>query len=137
MEAGFIPGIWTAPFLVQKKTPIMRQHPEWLLRDKTGRPVVGMWNPNWGFFRYAYALDISRPDVREYLKKVFQTLYENGFRFFKIDFLFAGGLPGEYHQKGKTSLQILREGLDIRACAIPSLRFIPPESLLAIRFLNS
>lgn len=112
-DAGFSPGIWTAPFLVQRKTPIVKDHPEWLLRDRRGKPVKGMWNPNWGVFRYAYVLDISRTEVTDYLADLYQTLYRYGFRFFKLDFLFAAALPGEYHQAGKTSLHILRNGLSI------------------------
>ncbi|MFC1849374.1 glycoside hydrolase family 36 protein [candidate division CSSED10-310 bacterium] len=109
--AGFLPGIWTAPFIVQKSAPVIRHNPDWILRDHNGKKVVAMWNPNWGLFQPAYALDISRPAVQEWLQEMFHTLYTYGFRFFKIDFLYGACLPGRYFQEHKTSLQIIRAGL--------------------------
>lgn len=32
-------GLWLAPYIQNKKTTVVREHPEWLLLDKTGRPV--------------------------------------------------------------------------------------------------
>jgi len=110
-DAGLVPGIWVAPFLTHTSDQSTRKNPDWILRNNKNKPVVAMWNPNWGIFRYAYALDISRPDFQNYLVEMFETLYEYDFRFFKLDFLFAACLPGKYYQKDKTSLQILRDGL--------------------------
>jgi alpha-galactosidase len=121
-DAGFIPGIWVAPFLTHTSDQATRENPHWILRDKKNKPVVAMWNPNWGIFRYAYAIDISRPDFQNYIIEIFETLYQYGFRFFKLDFLFAACLPGKYYQKDKTSLQILRNGLmGIRSAVKDSL----------------
>ncbi len=112
-QAGFVPGIWTAPFIATEDTPFVRENPERLLRDSKGRPVKCMWNPNWGIFKYPYCLNVSRPDVREHLRETFQTLYDWGIRFFKLDFLFAATLPGDYYEKEKTSIQIIRESLGL------------------------
>ena len=36
---GLEPGLWLAPFVVQPGSHLERAHPDWLLRDRRGRPV--------------------------------------------------------------------------------------------------
>ncbi|HEY8207310.1 MAG TPA: glycoside hydrolase family 36 protein [Myxococcaceae bacterium] len=103
-DAGMVPGLWLAPFLARKGH-------EWVLRDARGRPVKALWNPAWGAFRFAYALDPTHPGLRKHLRELFSTLREQGFGFFKLDFLFAGALPGVRHGPAVTSLEALRGGL--------------------------
>ena len=93
-NAGLIPGIWLAPFLITRKSRIFREKPEWLLREN-GRPVRAGWNPHWdGVF---YCLDLSRDDVKEYLRFLIHEIIDQwGFRYIKLDFLYAGFLPGTY-----------------------------------------
>ena len=90
---GLIPGLWLAPFIAQHGSAVVREHPDWVLRDDRGRPVVGGNNPGWdGDY---YVLDISRPEVGDYLGKVFETVVEDwGYRYLKLDFLFAGLMRG-------------------------------------------
>ena len=97
-DAGLIPGLWLAPFLVTRKSKIFREKPEWLLR-KDGCPVSAGWNPNWdGVF---YCLDLSRDDVLEYLRSLMNRVIDEwGFRYLKLDFLYAGFLPGAYTTEG-------------------------------------
>jgi alpha-galactosidase len=92
-EAGLTPGLWLAPFLVTRKARIFREKPQWLLRDERGGPVKAGWNPNWdGVY---YCLDISLPGVLEYLRLVLDRVIDQwGFRYIKLDFLYAGFLPG-------------------------------------------
>jgi alpha-galactosidase len=86
---GLIPGLWLAPFLVMPDSAIARGHPEWLLRDAEGSPVIAGWNPGWG--GEVYCLDLSQPAVEEYLAGLFDTIVnEWGFRYLKLDFLYAG-----------------------------------------------
>ena len=98
-EAGLIPGIWLAPFLVTRKSRIFREKPDWLLkeggRSHRAPPVRAGWNPHWdGEF---YCLDLSRDDVLEYLRSLMDKLIDQwGFRYLKLDFLYAGFLPGTY-----------------------------------------
>lgn len=112
-DAGFIPGLWNAPFIAQKETKVIAKNPDWLLRDERGKLVTAMWNPNWGALRLNYALDASHPGLQEYLRGVYRSLYQSGFRFFKLDFLFAATLPGVRYDKSKTSIEVLREGLQL------------------------
>ncbi|WP_167355927.1 alpha-galactosidase [Paenibacillus oryzisoli] len=39
-EAGFEPGIWTAPLMVNCSTFLYREHPDWYVSDKVGNPYI-------------------------------------------------------------------------------------------------
>jgi len=93
-ESGLIPGLWLAPFLLTRRSRLFRERPEWLLSER-GRPVKAGWNPNWdGVY---YCLDLSREDVMEYLRSLMDRIInEWGFRYIKLDFLYAGFLSAEY-----------------------------------------
>ncbi|MCD6570910.1 MAG: alpha-galactosidase [Deltaproteobacteria bacterium] len=111
-DADLMPGVWTAPFMVRKNSSIFKKNPDWILKDKYLRPVVSLWNPNWGIFGKTYALDITHTGVQEYIKDLFFTLtYEYGFEFLKIDFLYAGCLPGIRHDPSLTLAEVMRFGL--------------------------
>ncbi len=98
-EKNLIPGLWLAPFLVTRRAAVFHAHPEWLLRDARGKPVRAGWNPNWdGYF---YALDLSLPEVEEYLDAIMRRVVDEwGFRYLKLDFLYAGFLPGRRARGG-------------------------------------
>jgi len=90
---GFIPGIWIAPFLVTKFSRIFHERPEWLLRDERGRPGRAGWSPAWG--GHFHCLDLSVPEVRAHVLGLMERLVEDwGFRYIKLDFLYAGLLEG-------------------------------------------
>jgi alpha-galactosidase len=90
---GMIPGIWIAPFLATKGSAIFRERPEWILRDARGKAVPAGFNPGWdGVF---FCLDISLREVEEYLAGLFDRIVEEwGYRYLKLDFLYAGFLGG-------------------------------------------
>lgn len=96
---GMIPGLWLAPFLITRGSAAYRERPEWLLRDSSGRPVKAGWNPGWdGVF---HCLDLSIPAVEEYLAAVFERVVDEwGYRYLKLDFLYAAFLPGERARGG-------------------------------------
>lgn len=90
---GLIPGLWLAPFLAMPDSDIARDHPDWLLRDASGSPVAAGWNPGWG--GEVHCLDLSLPAVEDYLVGLFDTIVnEWGFRYLKLDFLYAGMVRG-------------------------------------------
>lgn len=83
-QRGFQAGLWLAPFVCETDSELFRQHPDWLLLHG-GKP----WRcgGNWSGF---YALDIDRPEVRDYLRRTFdRVLNEWGFDLVKLDFLYA------------------------------------------------
>ena len=131
-EKGYIPGLWFAPFLVLPRGELCRTRPEWLLRDRSGRPVVAGWNDKWG--KTFHCLDLSRPEVLDYLRSLMdRAIDEWGFRFLKLDFLYAGLLSGafagggaawEHYRKAVTALTARKtdgEGRPVAylGCGIP------------------
>lgn len=88
--AGFLAGLWLAPFVCREGSALMKEHPDWLLQVN-GKP----WScgSNWGGF---YALDIDDTNVTMYLRKVFdRVLNEWGFDLVKLDFLYGAAPFGD------------------------------------------
>ena len=83
-EKGFLAGLWLAPFVAQRSSRLFREHPDWFLQ-RNGRPwLAGI---GWGGF---YALDMDKPQVIEYLERVFSRVLEDwGYDLVKLDFLYA------------------------------------------------
>jgi alpha-galactosidase len=97
--AGYIPGLWLAPFLVTRKARLFTEKPHWLLRDSRGGAVVAGFNHLWD--KQYYCLDLSREDVQIYLKVlVDRAIDEWGFRYLKLDFLYAGFFSGAFARGG-------------------------------------
>lgn len=111
-DAGFDAGIWWAPFLVHPSSRVATEHPDWLLRNERGRPVVGMLNPNWSLTAPMRVLDTTSPPVLEHLREVAATISGWGYSIQKLDFLYAAALPGARHDPTVTRARALRMGLD-------------------------
>lgn len=109
-KMGYVPGLWIAPFIVDLRSNLVKNHPEWLLRDKKGKPVTAGFNPLWGasfgkeqpsYPGSYFCLDLSRDDVLAHLDSLIEkAVNEWGFRYLKLDFLFAGLLRGEFEKDG-------------------------------------
>jgi alpha-galactosidase len=107
-KEGFTPGLWLAPLIVRPEARILKDHPDWLLRRRGGRPVQAgfIWN------RFTRALDPTHPEVIEHLQQLIQTaIGEWGFEYLKLDFLYAGALAGVRHNRKMTRAQALRHAL--------------------------
>jgi alpha-galactosidase len=120
--AGFTPGLWLAPFIVDPRSRLAAEHPDWLLRGPTGRPANAgfLWNA------FTTALDLTHPPALEYAAGVVQTAaHEWGNSYLKLDFLYAAALPGRYRDPARTRAQVLRQGLGaLRAAAGPSVTLV-------------
>ncbi len=110
-SAGFTPGIWTAPFYARPGSKLFKEHKDWFLTDHRGKLVKGGWNPLWG--GKVYCLDVTHPGTQGYLRKVYTSLFEMGYRLFKIDFLYAATIPAHRHNPYTTRAEALRIGLEI------------------------
>jgi alpha-galactosidase len=122
---GYIPGLWLAPFICEKKSRIFGEHPDWLLRDSRGRLVSAGFNPSWsGKF---YGLNVYHNGVRDYLRNVFDTVLGDwGFQMVKLDFLYAAALiPHSGKSRGRImseAMAFLRELVGdklILGCGVP------------------
>lgn len=106
--AGFTPGLWLAPFIVHPQSQLAQQHPDWLLRDRRGRPVNAgfVWNA------FAHGLDLTVPEALEYACRVVDTAaHKWKFPYLKLDFIYAAALPGVYRNPTLTRAQVLRRGM--------------------------
>lgn len=107
-KAGFKPGIWIAPFICEKKSDLFREHPDWIIKDKKGKPLVIGNNDKWsGHF---YALDLYNSGVKKYLKEVFETIFSKwGFEMVKVDFVYAACVrPDEKRNRGQIMSEAMR-----------------------------
>jgi len=102
------PGLWLAPFICERKSKLWQEHRDWVLRDGRGKPVKAGYNPHWsGWF---YALDFHNEEFREYLRRVFSTVFDDwGFELVKLDFLYAAALRPT---PTKTRGQIMTEAME-------------------------
>ncbi len=107
---GFRSGLWLAPLIVRPDSRLIREYPNWLLRDERGRPVSAgfLWN------HFCRALDPTHPEVQAWLARIIRrAVTEWGFDYLKLDFLYAGALPGRHHDPSMTRAQALRKALEI------------------------
>lgn len=85
---GLERGIWCAPFIALEHSNIVKLHPEWVLKDKSGQPVVCGNHPLWGGL--FFALDTENEQFKQHLRSVFETYFKTwGCTFLKADFLYA------------------------------------------------
>lgn len=118
---GFLAGLWLAPFVCETGSDLYREHPDWLLKAEGGPWKCG---GNWSGF---YALDIDVPEVRDYLRRVFDRVLNGwGFDLVKLDFLYGAapfGTKGE-SRGGRMvrAMELLRQWCGdklILGCGVP------------------
>ncbi len=104
---GYKAGIWLAPFSAQVSSKLAKEHPDWLLtHNRNGKKMLGC--QGWGG---AYTLDIYNPEVRSYIKEVFDTVLNDwGFDMVKLDFLYSQCIEP---RNGKTRGEIMCDGVDL------------------------
>ena len=121
---GRMAGLWIAPFMVTKLSSIFREHPDWLLKDQNGKPVpVGLtWEG------VPYALDVTHPEVLNWVQNLIRKVRGWGYNYLKLDYLYAGAVPGKRHvdvpreSAYRNAMQVIREAAGdayILACGAP------------------
>jgi Melibiase/Alpha galactosidase C-terminal beta sandwich domain len=70
---GLRPGIWLVP---NAYAGALNEHPDWYLRDKSGKLILDYATPS---------LDSTNPAVLGFLKRLFNTLDDWGFEYYKFD----------------------------------------------------
>ena len=111
-DMGFKAGIWTMPFLADTSSKLFKDHPGWFVKDNKNNPwyIRGWAYPphhNWA------CLDFSQKEVQAHIRNVYKTLYDWGFRYFKLD---GGGFSapiGLRYEENATGVSCLRAGLKI------------------------
>ena len=87
-------GLWLAPLLVVPSSSTFQNHRDWLLYDENGKLIQA--GANWS--EKLFALDTTHPEVLEWLSDLMQKVRNWGFEYVKLDFLYAGALPGKRHR---------------------------------------
>ncbi|MBI5300493.1 MAG: alpha-galactosidase [Chloroflexi bacterium] len=116
--AGFVPGLWIAPFVVGNRSRLYREHPDWVVRERATDAPLAQWKL-YGENRWHkrseeyYILDTTHPDAFEYLRRVFRVWRrEWGSEYFKTDFMYWGAEYGpdraRWHTPGMTRIEIWR-----------------------------
>ena len=106
-------GLWLAPLLAVKSSRLFRKHPDWFLKNPDGKFVSAGFN--WS--EPIFALDTTHPAVLEWLTKLMKQIREWGFDYLKLDFLYAGALPGKRHIEMpreaayRQGLKVMREAM--------------------------
>lgn len=111
--SGRIAGLWLAPLLITAASPVFKEHPDWLLHDRKGKLV---W-AGYAMFQHSYTLDTTHPAALEWLSELMTKVRRWGYDYVKLDFLYAGALPGVRHSEMpreaayRNGLKVIREAL--------------------------
>ncbi|MEX6691196.1 alpha-galactosidase [Danxiaibacter flavus] len=114
-DKGLQPAIWVAPFIASPKSRVLKEHPDWFVKDEKGQPLssdkigfggwrIGPW----------YVLDGTNPAVQQHLTEVFRTMHEKwGVTYFKLDANYWGSIHGGVHyDKNATRVEAYRKGME-------------------------
>ena len=120
--AGLEPGLWLAPFVCERDSAVLREHPDWFLRDEHGDYISA--GGNWSG---VCALDFYNREARGYVRETLRTaVWDWGFRFLKLDFLYAACLvPRPDKTRGEImceAMEFIREstpGVRLLGCGVP------------------
>lgn len=120
-RAGYTPGLWLAPFLLAESSRTYAEHPDWVVRDDAGQPVLAQHN----WERRNFGLDGSHPDARAWLTGLFQEVCDGwGYDYVKIDFLFGAAVVGRRLDPRATRARAYRDALAAVRQGVGERRFI-------------
>lgn len=109
-DAGFVPGLWMAPFTASPDSQLVADHPDWFA-DKTPLGTI--------FVAETEILDLTHPEAQAWLQGLFHTFRrEWGFDWLKLDFgyyaLFGTGFddPAATREEAwRAGMGAVRDGL--------------------------
>lgn len=91
---GFTAGLWMAPLYVSRSSETYTAHPDWWVRGLDGTELRFT---NVGSGDYA-VLDVTHPAAEAWLRAVIEGKVAEGYRYLKLDFLYAGAQEGLRHE---------------------------------------
>jgi alpha-galactosidase len=108
---GLTAGVWLAPFLVDVTSEAAKSaDPGLFVQGPDGAPL--QHRPS-GSDRVYLVLDGTNPESMSLVMKPIASLVSSGFTYFKLDYLYAGALPGKRHDPASTGVGALHQGLDL------------------------
>lgn len=131
-SVGGVPGIWTAPLLVNTYNPLFLEHPDWFAARADGQLQTDAYS--YGPMAY---LDVTRQEVLEHLRGVFSRLRAAGFEYFKVDFGQCILKARLFHDRGIGRNGLLRNAFKVIREAIGDDAYLlscgsPYESVVGI-----
>lgn len=115
-EAGMEAGIWTSPFIAHETASVWSAHPQWMLRDREGSPILFPMNDT-----VYQVFDITNPEVYPYFTELYRKLtFDWGYTYHKLDFTRAAVIYGQGNYFDKTvslvqayyrAVKAVREGM--------------------------
>lgn len=116
-KMGLKPGLWIAPFVVDKNSSIYKHHQDWLApKSVVARKIMP---EDWEI------LDLSHPEVQKWLHNIFYKMgHEWGCKWIKTDFVYYALLGRRYYKKNITGVEAYRMGLKIIRDALPEDCFL-------------
>jgi len=124
--AGMTPGLWMAPFYMSMDSETYTDNPDWWVLDEAGEPI---YFSNLGTGDYVI-LDVTHPDAAGWLGALIEEKVAQGYGYLKLDFLYAGAMPGQRYsdvtgmEAYHIGMSIMREAAGsawILACGAPLL----------------
>ncbi len=121
-KSGVKTGIWSAPFIAERRAQLFKNHRDWFLTDKKNDKLIRVLY-NWGAHEFGF--DITRKEVLDYLTSFYEDqlyLYERNpsenvpplLDFAKIDFLYAPcPINSNYSNRILTRAQAFHNGIKI------------------------
>ncbi len=125
-DEGFTPGLWMAPFYVDRSTSTYQQHTDWWVRDEAGDEIA---YTNQGTGDYAI-VDATHPEAGAWLAQQITDRVDDGWLYLKLDFLYAGAQEGQRHldvtgaEAYRIGMERMREAAGpawVLACGAPML----------------
>lgn len=108
--AGFEPGIWTAPLVLEPDSAAAREYPDIILRDANGNPCLFQCVKG-----SCFTLDPFAERTGEYLKRLYGKLASQGYFYHKLDFMRAVFIheKSQFRDSGKTRAEAYRRALEL------------------------
>lgn len=117
-EAGFIPGLWFAPLIVEKESELFKAHPDYCLKN------WGEEGPRVGDYEM-YNLDISKKESQDILREIFRRATEDwGFEYLKLDAVTNSIGPYKHHDPSFNAVKSYRKMLEVIRESTPEGTFI-------------
>jgi len=115
-DAGYVPGLWSSPFVAHETASVWQNHPEWILRAFGGAPCLFPMNDT-----VYYVFDITHPDTCDYFRQLYRRFtFEWGYPYHKLDFTRAAVIyeDADFYDKRITlaqayyrAVKAIREGM--------------------------
>ncbi len=112
---GFQMGLWTAPSVVSEFAPLVSEHPEALVLNADGTPLVVSKRWTWAPHGMTHRVDPMKPAGQQFLREFGDLINGYGITYLKADFIsnWGGAVPA------RVGMSILRESLDDRIIIRP------------------